>query len=130
MSGDTKAAVLERARGQVRQAVGGDRFELFALPGAAEASKVSPSDAPPFLLINRTVREVFPGTVVVPGLMVAATDSIHFAELSDHIYRFMPVMAKAADVTRFHGTDERISVANYADLIRFYHSLISQGARL
>ena len=67
-----------------------------------------------YQLINRTVREVFPGTLVAPGLMIGATDSRHFEGVSDHIYRFSPVRAKPEDLPRFHGTNERISAANLA----------------
>ncbi len=52
----------------------------------------------------------------------------HMAGVADNIFRFSPVRARAEDLTRFHGTDERIAVANYADLIRFYTGLIRNGA--
>ncbi len=81
-----------------------------------------------YKLIERTVRELFPGTIVAPGLMVGGTDSKHFEDVCDHIYKFSPVRAKAEDLSRFHGTNERISTANLAELIRFYHRLLSQGA--
>ena len=69
-----------------------------------------------------------PGTLVTPGLMIGATDARHFGAISDHIYRFSPMRAKPDDLARFHGTNERISTANLAELIRFYHRLVSQAA--
>jgi carboxypeptidase PM20D1 len=56
--------------------------------------------------------------------MVAATDSRHFVDLSDNVYRFNPVRTAAADLPWFHGVDERIPVAGYSDAIRFYRQLI------
>jgi carboxypeptidase PM20D1 len=129
LPGDSAQSIIERLRGQIADAVGHDRFELQALPGASEASRVSPTDAPPYQLINRTIREVFPGTVVAPGLMIGGTDSRHFEGISDHVFRFSPVRAKAEDLSRFHGTNERISVDNLAELIRFYHRLLTMGAQ-
>lgn len=76
---------MDRMKHQVAEATRSDQFELYALPGAVEASKVSPMDSAPYALINRTIREVFPGTLVAPGLMIAATDSVRFGEISDHI---------------------------------------------
>jgi carboxypeptidase PM20D1 len=38
------------------------------------------------------------------------------------------VRAKPEDLPRFHGTNERITVTNLVELIRFYHRLLSQGA--
>ena len=120
---------MDHVRKQVTQAVGSEKFELFALPGAVNSSKVAPTDSAQYRLLNKTVREVFPGVLVAPGLMVAATDSIHYGEISDHIFKFSPVRANAEDLKRFHGTNERLSVANYAEAIRFYHRLISEGAK-
>jgi carboxypeptidase PM20D1 len=124
LPGDSKASVMEH----VKAKAGSDRFELIALPSSAEPSPVSPTQSASYQLINRTVREVFPGTLVAPGLMIAGTDSRHFQALSDHIYRFSPVRAKPEDLSRFHGTNERMSVANYGELIRFYHQLLRNSA--
>lgn len=120
LPGDSIAKVMDH----VKQQAGNDRFELYALPGSAEPSPVSPTQAPAYQRLNRTVREVFPGTLVAPGLMVGATDSRHFQAISDHIYRFSPVRAKPEDLPRFHGTNERISTDNLLEMVRFYHQLL------
>lgn len=36
--------------------------------------------------------------------------------------------AKPADLARFHGTNERMAVRNLAEMIRFYHRLLTEGA--
>jgi len=56
--------------------------------------------------------------------MIAATDSRHMVAVSDNIYRFSPVRARSEDLSRFHGTNERISIANFVEAIRFYHQLL------
>ena len=124
LPGDSRASVMAH----VKQAVANERFELSTLPGSTEPSKVAPTDSASYKLIERTVRELFPGTIVAPGLMIGGTDSQHFENVSDHIYKFSPVRAKPEDLPRFHGTNERITAANLAELIRFYHRLLSQGA--
>jgi carboxypeptidase PM20D1 len=129
LPGDTREQVLDRMKNQVAEATRSDKFELFALPGAVDASKVSPTDSAQYALINRTIREVFPGTLVAPGLMIGATDSIRFGEISDHIFKFSPVRAKPEDLPRFHGTNERIASSNLAEMIRFYHRLLTEGAK-
>jgi len=119
LPGDSTQSVMQHVRGKA-----GERFELIALPGASEPSAVSPTRSASYQMINRTVRSLFPGTLVAPGLMIAATDSRHFAPVSDHIYRFSPVRAKPEDLARFHGTNERIAEANLGELVRFYHQLL------
>ncbi|MEO7547117.1 MAG: peptidase dimerization domain-containing protein, partial [Ramlibacter sp.] len=124
LPGDTIASVTQH----VKDKAASDRFELTALPGAAEASPVSPTQSSSYQLINRTMRSIFPDVIVAPGLMIAATDSRQFTALSDHIYRFSPVRAKPQDLSRFHGTNERIATANLAELVRFYHQLIRNAS--
>ena len=94
-----------------------------------EASPVSPLDGTGYPAIARTVREVFPGAVVAPGLMLGATDARHLLDLSHQVFRFSPVRAHPQDLTRFHGTDERISVDNYVEAIQFYHQLLRNVAQ-
>jgi carboxypeptidase PM20D1 len=61
--------------------------------------------------------------------MVAATDSRHMLPIADHVYRFSPVRVKETDLSRFHGTDERISIENYAQMIAFYHRLVTSASQ-
>lgn len=128
LPGDSREQVMAHVRQQVGQATQTDSFELIALPGAVDASKVAPTDSSQYRLLNQTIREIFPDALVAPGLMVAGTDSIHYGAISDHIFKFSPVRANSDDLKRFHGTNERLSVDNYADAIRFYHRLLAQLA--
>ena len=124
LPGDTLASVTAHAR----RVIADDRISIAPFPGATDPPPVTAADGPSYTALNRTIREVFPDTLVAPGLMVATTDSRHFAGLTDNIFRFSPVRATSQDLTRFHGTNERLSIANYADMIRFYRRLIENTA--
>jgi carboxypeptidase PM20D1 len=89
---------------------------------------VTGTASPSFRTLNRTIREIFPDVLVAPGLMVAVTDSRHYAGIADNIFRFSPVRANSEDLKRFHGTNERLSIEGYADMIRFYRRLIENTA--
>jgi len=123
LPGDTVSHLIAHVRSVVD-----DRIRIDVLPQASEASPVASRTSAAYQLIARSVRELFPGVVVAPGLMIGATDSRHMVALADDVYRFSPVRARAEDLPRFHGTDERISVANYVELIRFYQTLIGHAA--
>ena len=125
LPGDSSASVAEH----VKRVVADERIQIEPLDTPAEPSRVSSPDAPAFKLIERTVREVFPDAIVAPGLVIAGTDSRHFEAIADQVYRFMPVRFTAADLPRLHGTDERIAITQLADMVRFYHRLLSQAAR-
>jgi carboxypeptidase PM20D1 len=126
LPGDT----IDQVMAHVQEKVAGhaDHFEIKALPGAVNASKVASTDSAQYKTLNATIREIFPDVLVAPGLMIAATDSVHYSEISNHIFKFSPVRADTEDLKRFHGTNERLNVANYADAIRFYQRLLTQLA--
>ena len=125
LPGDTSQAVIAH----VKRVIADERIEIKAMGTPAEPSRISSSSASGFKLIERTIREVFPDSMVAPGLVVAGTDSRHFEGVADQVYRFMPIRFKPDDLPRLHGTDERISVAQLADMVRFYHRLLSQAGQ-
>ena len=120
LPGDTEAAMLAH----VRQVIANDAITLRAGSGNSAPSPLADTGAAGYRAINRTVREIFPDTLVAPGLMIGATDARYFAPLASNVYRFSPVHALPNDLARFHGTDERISVKNFGDMIQFYYRLL------
>ncbi len=125
LPGDTLAGVEQH----MHQVIGNDKVRIT--PDGdfnTEASRVAPRDGAAFTAVNRTIRQVFPDVVVAPGLMIGATDSRYFDGMSDSVLKFGPVRAQPEDLPRFHGTNERMSVKGYADMIRFYHQLLKNSA--
>ncbi|RZL45364.1 MAG: M20 family peptidase [Variovorax sp.] len=125
LPGDSLASV----EAHLRKALGNDAIQIKAYTGNSEPSPVSPTDSAGYLAVQKAVREVFSDAVVAPGLMTAATDSRHFTGLSDSVYRFSPFRVKNEDLARFHGTNERLAISNYAEMIQFYHQLLRNTAQ-
>lgn len=90
-------------------------------------SPVSPTNTASFATLQRTIREIFPDAIVAPNLMLGGTDSRHFIELSPNIYRFLPLSLTSPDLDRIHGTNERITLENYANIVRFFLRLIQNS---
>jgi len=124
LPGETPQTVLA----QVIKQVADERIKVEQLGAASSPSKLSSSQSEAFQLIERTVREVFPESLVAPGLMLAASDARHFDSIAEQSFRFMPIRFTSEDLKRVHGTDERIAVAQLADMVRFYHRLLTQAA--
>jgi carboxypeptidase PM20D1 len=120
LPGDTEQAVIHHVKALVDDL--GVKIELQ--PWHTPASPVSRTDSEAYRVVAQSLRELQPGVVVAPGLLVGATDSRHYAAVADNIFRFSPVHAATADLARFHGTNERISVANYVEMIQFYERLL------
>ena len=109
-----------------KKSVNNERISISTNTYPREPSPIAKTSSENYQLIQKTIREVFPGTLVTPGLMIAATDSYHFLSVADAVYRFTPVHATEEDLKRFHGTNERVSMENYTEMIQFYYRLLSQ----
>jgi len=125
LPGDTQASITDH----VRNVVANDRIAIKPYPGNTDPPPVTGTASAAYRALNTTIREIFPDALVAPGLMVAATDSRHYADVADNIFRFSPVRANSEDLKRFHGTNERLSIANYADMIRFYRRLLENAEK-
>jgi len=123
---DSVAIVLAHAR----RVVADRRVNVGS--GPEKPSEPTPSsgiDSAGYGHLARTIRQVFPGTLVAPGLMVAMTDSRHYRPLCKRLYRFAPLRITPRDRARFHGVNERISVKNYLEMINFYIQLAKNANR-
>jgi len=89
-----------------------------------EASEVSAANNQAFATLELTFRQVFGDLIVVPGLTVAGTDSVHYSLISDDSYRINPFMFTGEDIKRLHGQNERISVDGMIQAVQFYSTLI------
>ncbi|MFQ5534618.1 MAG: M20 family peptidase [Sphingomonadales bacterium] len=92
-------------------------------------SPVADVNSRSFTAINKSIREVLPDVLVAPGMVLGGTDTVHFREVSDAGYRFVPYRLKAEDFKRVHGTDERVSTENFVEVIKFYGQLIRNLSR-
>jgi len=125
LPGDT----IDSVEAHLKKALGNDAIQVKRYPGNSEPSPVSPTDGNGYRTIELTVRQAFPDAIVAPGLMTAATDSRHFSLISDSVYRFSPFRAKGEDLARFHGTNERLAISNYGEMINFYQQLLRNAAQ-
>lgn len=93
---------------------------------AFEPHPISPYDQNSFgfQTIKRSLGEIFGHIVVVPGIMVASTDTKWYLGLTNNVYRFTPVVLNAGDEKLFHGHDERITIDNYVKMVNYYHHLM------
>jgi len=119
---DSVDSVTER----VRRVIDDGGVEVRPVPGGmvSEPSPVSSTGAAGYLLLERSIKAVWPRVLVAPGIVVGATDSRHFAGVADNVYRFIPFWMRPGDRSRVHGTNERVTVDNLADFVRFYSALL------
>jgi carboxypeptidase PM20D1 len=124
LPGDTVEDVVAHVRAHA-----GPEVQVSARRATAtEPSAESDTESPSYRLIQTTIGQVFPGTIVSPNLLGGATDSKHYKDLTPNVYRFLPALIHKEDLARLHGTNERIGVESYAGVVRFYVQLIRNAA--
>lgn len=124
LPGDSIDSVLAH----IQKTINDPRVVVTPLEGASNPSPVSDVDTEAFDVIQRSLLEVLPEAIVAPYLVLGATDSRHFTNVSPNIYRFVPFAFTSEDLARTHGTNERLGVENFGLVIRFYVQLIKNAA--
>ena len=124
LPGDDAQMAFER----IKELVADEGVTCQLRETSSEASSVSSVHSDGFRTLHRTIAEVYPGAVVTPGISMVATDSRHYATITDDIYRFFPLRVTSKDLTRIHGTDERIAVDDYSAMIGFLARLIQNAS--
>ena len=121
--GETIATVVDR----INQVINDERITIKKGESITEPSKVSSTNSYGYKTLHKTISEIYPTALVAPYLVVGATDSRHFNDISDNIYRFSPVKINQGNIKSFHGLNERLPVNVFENSIRFYHQLIKNS---
>lgn len=122
MPGDTPEVIL----GHVRRMIADPEIEIGVVGQPRDASAVSRTESRSYQIFGEVIREINPGddVLVVPFLVPGGTDSRHFASIADDVYRFAPMRLDKANLSGFHGVDERLPLGEYVRLIAGYYRLM------
>ncbi|HOZ45939.1 MAG TPA: M20 family peptidase [Candidatus Hydrogenedentes bacterium] len=120
LPGDSVEEVLER----VCKVIDDPRVSVAPREERTEPSKVSDHTNEAFRCLSKSIRQVWPEVSVAPGLQIGGTDSKHYVDLADDLYRFSPFWFTADDLDMIHGVDERVAIDRYLEAIQFYAQVI------
>lgn len=114
----------DSAIARVRKVVDDPRVSITVSGFSENPTRTSELDRPGFRILERTIRENFPEAVVLPYLVIGMTDSRHYGQICDSVFRFSPIRGGKEEKDLPHGTDERLRLDNFTELIDFYAGLI------
>lgn len=123
MVGDTVAGVLAH----LRKAIKDDDIRIEVIE-QGEPSPISLMDGA-FELLEETILAVFPDAVPTPYVMMAATDSRHFTQVCERVYRFAPFRMTKAQRQAIHSYDEHLGIDDLIDGVTWYRTLIERLPR-
>ena len=117
------ADTVEGAAARIRKVIGDDSVTL-TVGSHMEPSPVSETDCPAWDKVASAVAHTWPGCIVSPYLMVQCSDSRHYRDLSDHVYRFSAMALTSAERATIHGSNERIRLEAIGQAVEFYIRLM------
>lgn len=106
--------------------VKGSRVQLH-YDFANEPTSISRLDDGVFEEVVGCFQSVYPQMkLVVPALMIAATDARYMHDISDHVFRCCPFDSMKDDRHTVHADDERLSLTSFEKGISFFSNVIDK----
>lgn len=119
------ADTVESALEYLRKTVGNDAVEITALE-SCPPSPISRTDCAAWDKVSAAVAGTWEGCIVSPYLMVQCSDSRHYRDLSDHVYRFSAMDLTSQERSTIHGHNEHIRLETLERAVEFYIRLMNQ----
>ena len=118
---DSVASAVE----YIRQTIADPDIELV-VHDHMEPSPISRTDCEGWAHVVNAVSATWPGSVVSPYLMVQCSDSRHYRDLSDRVYRFSAMDLTNEERATIHGNNERIRLEVIGRAVEFFMHLMRQ----
>lgn len=124
MPGDT----IADTESHIKNVIKNKEIEVEFLKGK-EASKVSSTDSEAFKTIDKLAMQISEKNIVAPFLVMGGTDSYHYEEICDNMYRFSPFTLDTAIMLTTHGTNERIPIDQLPIGVEFFKRYIKEMSK-
>ena len=116
---------VESVIGELKSRIGNDRITLTPMGSAKfDPSPVSRTDVDGWERVSDAVRGTWQGAIVSPYLMVQCSDSRHYRDISDRVYRFSAMHMTKEERGMIHGNNERITFSAIEKAVEFFTRLI------
>jgi carboxypeptidase PM20D1 len=116
---------IEKAAAFIKKAVNDSRVKITVHGLGTGPVAANPGyESSGWPQIKAALAETYPGVPMLPFIMTATTDSRHYKELADNVFRFSPHILDPKEISGTHGHNERISLENLERGIQFYFKLL------
>ncbi|MCL2077564.1 MAG: M20/M25/M40 family metallo-hydrolase [Oscillospiraceae bacterium] len=110
----------------IKKALSGIDVKVNLISGL-EPSVISDTSGYGWQTLTNAVSEIWQGSVIIPYLMMARSDSRSYGNISENIFRFTPVTLTRDKRVSIHGVNENISKEGFFRIIDFYICLIREN---
>ena len=122
LPGDNSSEIIQKVKAVIHD----DRVVITVVGKIEEASTVSSVESESFALLHHSIEKIFPDAIISPSLLIAQTDSRHFRNVTENIYRFIPFRMNDKILDTMHGADEKVGIAEFMEAIAFYKEFIKE----
>ena len=119
------ADTVEGAAARIRRIIADDTVTL-TVGSHMEPSPISETGCAAWDKVASAAANTWPGSIVSPYLMVQCSDSRHYRDLSNHVYRFSAMDLTATERASIHGNNEKIRLESIGRAVEFYIRLLRQ----
>ena len=117
---------VESTVAHIKKAVKDKNVEVSVINGN-DPSVISRNDCEAYDRVRSSVAETWQDAIVTPYLMVAGSDSRHWGEISDKVYRFSAMALTKEERGYIHGNNERIPFATISRTVEFFERLMRKS---
>jgi acetylornithine deacetylase/succinyl-diaminopimelate desuccinylase-like protein len=114
---------LEEFMASVRESLQDPEIDIAAML-KGERSPATATDSELYNVLEKTLIDHYPGSVVSPFLLSGMSDSRFFRALGVPCFGIIPASLGMADLSSIHGVNEKIAVADVGEGAAFLYDLI------
>lgn len=124
LGSDNVTKAKSRIEKYAKKAIGKKANISVNVVSASNPSKESDTNCQQYSDLCKVINKTWPDILVSPYLMMACSDSRHYCNITDKIYRFSGMFMSKEERGMIHGENEQISCDALIKTVEFYKNLL------